>query len=685
MTVYYVDPYLNASVGGIQGTNPASARTGTWTDPFNCFDILTSAAGITSINGITLASGDEIRLKGLASIDSFVYGNIRTLGLNSYRIRSIPDVADQTIFSNWKAALGATGISTNNRGVFFISDTDHTFLYENIVGTDIPKGLYFAQTNNSTVNTSIQGYNSSAFTLAGIWGACQNSSCQMYIKLVDPQYIVKNVSNFARLLSIDVSGVKISAGWTSESTQDGQTILPILSAGTHASFINHDSVLPQISYDLGRLHLFFGGYSVDYSGTVTKFFKNAAYNTTHYFGTIATANYTNWSYTYFNNNSSVNTVLKIGSMGDYYQMLYHNTAGLGNAFYVANYYTALSPYVMFTSQDKCAVYYGNMFTFTPYSASGLAFSASSSSSSVLTFLNNSYLYAYQSQPLVVGNYLGTIVTAGPNIYNYKSSQFTTALPNLRISEGTTGPIVFSVSMPNAGGSSSTYSVTAVNSSWTDNVCSTVTPININLSTFNYGQINGNIGVLDTQLQDYKAINPTFTVAHTAYLSSDTWADVNMHFGSNTYDRKPIGTFLKMSTALPAIYTPLICYNDSANNLVVQCNSNAEQGMAFVKKVSLGYVDPAGKSSMGVVVTIEKNSPFSTTSPILRILYRSSSGNMVVGNLSVTLNGNVYTYIANIATSSLWNQEFHLGLSIGVYNSGGYENTYTIKDIGVDFT
>ena len=71
MAIYYVDPYINATVGGIQGTNIPSARTGTWADPFSALDILNGSSSVSSINGVTIVNGDEIRFKGLSTFDDF--------------------------------------------------------------------------------------------------------------------------------------------------------------------------------------------------------------------------------------------------------------------------------------------------------------------------------------------------------------------------------------------------------------------------------------------------------------------------------------------------------------------------------------------------------------------------------------------------------------------------------------
>lgn len=65
MAIYWVDPYINSAAGGIHGTTDTTTRNGTYASPWNLVDI-TTAAKLTG-----LASGDEVRFKGLAESTFF--------------------------------------------------------------------------------------------------------------------------------------------------------------------------------------------------------------------------------------------------------------------------------------------------------------------------------------------------------------------------------------------------------------------------------------------------------------------------------------------------------------------------------------------------------------------------------------------------------------------------------------
>ena len=63
MTTYWLDPFLEASTQG-NGTTDTSTKNGTYAAPFSLLNIETSAK-LTTVNGVTLSNGDELRLKGL--------------------------------------------------------------------------------------------------------------------------------------------------------------------------------------------------------------------------------------------------------------------------------------------------------------------------------------------------------------------------------------------------------------------------------------------------------------------------------------------------------------------------------------------------------------------------------------------------------------------------------------------
>lgn len=109
MTVYWVDPYLDTSNGGIHGTT-GTARSGTYSNPWGFNDIIGTVADPTNINGTNVTSNDEIRLKG-QSLASYYY-NIGTTG-NKVPITSCPSSGDALVWDSsyntnvdgWRTAI----------------------------------------------------------------------------------------------------------------------------------------------------------------------------------------------------------------------------------------------------------------------------------------------------------------------------------------------------------------------------------------------------------------------------------------------------------------------------------------------------------------------------------------------------------------------------------------------------
>ena len=675
MAIYYVDPYINSALGGIQGT-VTSIRNGTWTDPFSAADIFNASATITAINGITIVNGDEIRFKGLATLDDFVYGTIQTNNGPNYYTRNIPSGANQTTFSAWKTALN-TNIGSY-RGVFFVSDTNHSFLYDNIASTDIPKGLFVGQTTVSTSTTQVLGVASNYFSLGSIFQAFLSTN--LYLKLIKPTHIVKLTTTNGNFLNLSAN-VTYSAGWTSEATQDGQTILALMLNGSSTSRIGNSSTSVNSNLNLARLHFFKGSYSTDNSSTTQCNWEYLSSSYTHYFGTISAANNNAWSYFYYyGRNSKSNTNFKIGVYCDYYTQYFLSSNGTNHAITMANCHGGVGHYRF--QDNTTAVTIGNNFIFTQYTDSAMFYYASSTTSTVTTVLNNSYFYAgtQGSMPNLQSRYQGTFNFLG-NAYNFQDAAFQTAIPSATGS----GPLVASKAFPLGSNSSQAVKIKLnpavwylrrVFSAFGSGADTTYLYVNT------YGQINSNMGVLDTEGVDYKTTNSFIPIQASFYLNSGTWNDYNYTFESNTFDKKLISTALIDTNSVGQSVVPLLCYNDNNNNLVIQCNSNSAIDY-HTKRVSLGYIDRTGKTSISVSAKIAKNINFGSAGVICNLSYKNTSGNESVLSLGVTYDSVNLTYnISGLLNfSSVSTDSGHFGLIFRVLNtSTGYTNTYTIKDI-----
>ena len=681
MAIYYVDPYINATVGGIQGTNIPSARTGTWSDPFSALDMLNnSTSGLTTINGVNIVDNDEIRFKGLASFEDFVFGNIQTT-YNAYYRRNIPSGVNQTIFSDWKTALN-TNIGSY-RGPFFISDTDHTWLYENIASTDIPKGLSMGQCNNSTTTTIFDCYSATSFSLAGAFEAQRGN---LYLKLIKPTHIIKQTTTASNFLNIG-RNVTYSAGWTSETTQNGQTVFAMMQNGSNTNTIGLNLVSLSVKLDLERLHFFRGNYVADFTNTTTFNSQYLASSYTHRMGTLVTINNNAWSYFYFTGMSAKSNInLKVGVYSDYYvqHQTHNNGVGTNHSVTVGTFHGGLGQYRL--ADGNSTTILGNMFIYSQYTGSSLIYFGSSTFNTDIKFLDKSYIYAVNSISLITANYSGTTTFLGTS-YNYQSPQFQTAMPGAIGS----GPLVAGAKHP-LGTQSPQLQKTLLNpASWQDRLlfsCFGPGSDTNYIYSYTHSQINSNMGILETNGADYKTTDSYIPIRVQTYMSSGTWGgDPNYTFESNTYDKKVISTTTYDITTVGSVFVPLICYNDASNNLVIQCNPNASITY-HVKRVSLGYIDITGKTNLNVSMEISKNINFSSSDVGVYLCYKNTVGSEGVVNLTPVYNSGTLTWTlsTNLGTSSFISTSSHVGLVIRVLNTtGGFNNTYTIKNIQYTLT
>lgn len=80
MAIYWVDPYIASTNGGINGTTSTSTTVGngSYTTPWRIVDIQNSAVYLPA-----LVDGDEVRFKGLSEDTFFPSGNVRTFTVNT--------------------------------------------------------------------------------------------------------------------------------------------------------------------------------------------------------------------------------------------------------------------------------------------------------------------------------------------------------------------------------------------------------------------------------------------------------------------------------------------------------------------------------------------------------------------------------------------------------------------------
>jgi hypothetical protein len=197
MGIYWVDPYIWSPNGGIHGT--VSVGGGSYTNPWSLGNIITQA-GNTNL----LTTDDEIRIKGLPESDFFeATANTWTLGNTT--------ISGQTYTTSYSRPS-----SQNNR-------------------------LYRAQTSNLDIfygvfDQSVGGTFQTTYGASTWYAGMPNLNASYGYFLMKPQYVLSNLSlgtGTKTLFNNNIANITITAGWTSETEQLGETIW----------FANNSSVL----------------------------------------------------------------------------------------------------------------------------------------------------------------------------------------------------------------------------------------------------------------------------------------------------------------------------------------------------------------------------------------------------------------------------------------------------------
>lgn len=275
MAVYWVDPFLHCSTQG-NGTTGTSAN-GTYANPWGWSDVMTTSnASWTQRTGVTFQDNDEVRIKGLP------FATL-THSLGDYDVTINDSPYNQTI--------APTSSNTNTNTVtdfFYIKGSDvapwhpdganthiHCFAAETGLVTSNPRGW-------TLYNASISA-----------WSYLEGVS-PVEVFCLKPEYIGTygwtNSNPNATYYYMPTSGnnytrIDISAGWDSETTQDGISVFQ--GEFTHSStsyprvYFGNSTSNNKLSYDCEKLYI--STYRTNHSSGATHGNHTFAYNAYFYF------------------------------------------------------------------------------------------------------------------------------------------------------------------------------------------------------------------------------------------------------------------------------------------------------------------------------------------------------------------------------------------------------------------
>lgn len=194
MAIIWVDPYLDTVNGGIHGTT--GSGSGTYASPYSWWDM----NGFNALSQNSINEGDEIRIKGLPdssfwNVTGRAYSSTTNDGNEDYR---------WFVGSDTNQFLKVTGLYNNNPEYYCYTDNSNYIRGVRNVSTwwaaypklDTNAGYDVFNTNYRITNPNSKTTNYAVF-----------------------EYRIANYGNFSS------NPAKITAGWTSETQQNGITYI----------------------------------------------------------------------------------------------------------------------------------------------------------------------------------------------------------------------------------------------------------------------------------------------------------------------------------------------------------------------------------------------------------------------------------------------------------------------------
>jgi hypothetical protein len=421
MATYWIDPFLEATTQGA-GTTDTSTKDGSYAAPFSLNDFIsTSNSAISTINGTSLSDGDELRMKGIAFSTLFgsegnVYG-YHTVGTQLTTSYLYPVTGNST--------FDATSSDT----------TSNLFAFQNSdIASYLPNWshpLFFAGNEHSTSSRVSTLLHSFIYPVIHVqMGHSSASSTGIELFRVKDEYanIISYSSSHHYSFNISVK-VTLSAGWTSETEQNGYSIFEVYGSTNFRYFYINSASATKIKYDCERLIFCQSEHpgAASYQGLYAEFHESDARGeaTDHVFPIFALNFFyiTNWYYGGYSGDTCVFPMITGGLEGydSYIRLFPSSTSGSGATTTFKNFISGQCYLNFLRSYSNHAHKLGNMYAkaYDDSSVSGtqklLRYSTSylpTTSGNSVTYLQNSVYCALSSSDsydIVLDNLGGTVV------------------------------------------------------------------------------------------------------------------------------------------------------------------------------------------------------------------------------------------------------------------------------------
>ena len=268
MATYWLDPFLEATTQG-NGTTDTSTQDGSYAAPFSLINFRdTNYYGeITTINGTTLSDGDEVRFKGLPFATLFESkGNVYHSG-GAY---NDTDGHLQPITGN--SSFDAT-VSTTKSSLFAFHNSD---ISSYLPGWSHP--MWFAAkytSDSSNLYTGISPFLWAVLDLQLGHDSASDSGIELF-RLKDTYANPINNGTVNYYWFSTTNKVKLSAGWTSTTAQDGYSIFEPFHTTNYRYLNLNFGNQSKTQFDLERCVLCYGARaSTDHQNNINFYGMNS--------------------------------------------------------------------------------------------------------------------------------------------------------------------------------------------------------------------------------------------------------------------------------------------------------------------------------------------------------------------------------------------------------------------------
>lgn len=213
MTTYWLDPFLEATTQG-NGTTDTTTQDGTYAAPFSITGFYNTGSLITSVNSVTLSDGDEVRIKGLPFSTLFESkGNVYTGSSGGNTVVNYQPVTGNTSFD-------AT-ISTTSSSIFAFQSSDLSTYLTDHAHPVFMASMYYS--TSSILYTNLGNFSNAVIDLQLGYDSASDTGIELF-RLKDTYANPRSFGTDYSYAFGFTNKVKLTAGWTSETAQEGYSI-----------------------------------------------------------------------------------------------------------------------------------------------------------------------------------------------------------------------------------------------------------------------------------------------------------------------------------------------------------------------------------------------------------------------------------------------------------------------------